>query len=76
LESSRCSCSLCSSQGAVCVCPGARGCPPNRTALGATARCYHAAPAGPEENEPRPPRGGPEPFLQNGIVMTDESRLG
>jgi len=23
-----------------------------------------------------PHEGGPEPFLQNGIVMTDESRLG
>ena len=49
LESSRCSCSLCSSQGAVCVYETQR----------ATARCCHAAPAGPEKKRAKPPRGGP-----------------
>ncbi len=76
LESSRCSCSLCSSQGAV-RCPGVRGCPPNGAALGSRRGDVHAAPAGPKkETGQGPHEGGLAPFLQNGIVMTAESRLG
>ena len=41
-----------------------------------TARCCHAAPADREENRPKAPEGAPVPFLQNGIVMTAEPRLG
>jgi len=48
LESSRCSCSLCSSQGAVCVHETQR----------ATARCCHAAPAGPKEETGQAPTRG------------------
>jgi hypothetical protein len=37
----------------------------------------HAAPADPEKRRAKAPsRGGPVPFLQNGIVMTAEPRLG
>jgi hypothetical protein len=49
LESSRCSCSLCSSQGAVAL---------QKNAV-VTARCCHAAPADQEENRPKGPRRGP-----------------
>src|SRR5205814_10138966 len=50
LESSRCSCSLCSSQGAVSALNRKR----------AAARCCHAAPAGPgRRNRPGPHEGGP-----------------
>jgi hypothetical protein len=66
LESSRCSCSLCSSQGAVCA--------ETQEGLGEVlTRCA----GGPEKRTgQRAPEGAPVPFLQNGIVMTDESRLG
>jgi len=67
LESSRCSCSLCSSQGAVRYDERWR----------VTARCCHAAPADPRREQAKAPRKGDSaPFLQNGIVMTAEPRLG
>ena len=47
LESSRCSCSLCSSQGAVRFTPGFGGVPRNPECAWVTARCCHAAPADP-----------------------------
>jgi hypothetical protein len=47
LESSRCSCSLCSSQGAVRFTPGFGGVPRNPESAWVTARCCHAAPADP-----------------------------
>ena len=53
LESSRCSCSLCSSQGAVRLLPRGRGCPPNRSSpRRVSARCCHAAPADPKRKRP------------------------
>ena len=65
LESSRCSCSLCSSQGA-----GAQKAPgPRRGAVTLRRRARR-------RNAPSPHEGGPVPFLQNGIVMTAEPRLG
>ena len=65
LESSRCSCSLCSSQGA-----GAQKAPgPRRGAVTLRRRARR-------RNAPSPHEGGPVPFLQNGIVMTAEPRPG
>jgi hypothetical protein len=77
LESSRCSCSLCSSQGAGAhrrdrnpeggTRSGALGHGEVLSTLRRRARRRKRA---------KPPRGGPAPFLQNGIVMTAEPRLG
>ena len=68
LESSRCSCSLCSSQGAVRVTDerGDHG--------EVVSRC--AGGSGRRDGPRAPTDGGPVPFLQNGIVMTAEPRLG
>ncbi len=66
LESSRCSCSLCSSQGAVSA---QKRIGPRRGADTLRRRAQKRTGQGPH-------KGAPEPFLQNGIVMTDESRLG
>jgi len=77
LESSRCSCSLCSSQGAVAHSRNR----PRRGATRSGARghgevLYTLRRRARRRKRAKPPRGGPVPFLQNGIVMTAEPRLG